>query len=79
VSACVNMYSEGGEQTPMDTLLLRPVEVGEQLRVSRAKAYELIASGQIPSIKVGGSTRVPADGLRDWINRQVSERAETGR
>jgi excisionase family DNA binding protein len=57
----------------VDTLLLRPVEVGEQLRVSRAKAYELIASGQIPSIKVGGSTRVPADALREWIEKKLSE------
>jgi excisionase family DNA binding protein len=59
----------------MDTLLLKPIEVGNQLRISRAKTYELIASGEIPSIKVGGTTRVPAVALQQWIDRQVSERA----
>jgi len=63
----------------MDTLLLRPIEVGEQLRVSRAKAYELIASGKIPSIKVGASLRVPAVALRAWIDRQVAEQAGVSR
>jgi excisionase family DNA binding protein len=64
----------------MDTLLLKPVEVAAELRISRAKAYELIAlnvhEGGIPSIKVGSSTRVPVAALQAWIERQLSERAE---
>jgi excisionase family DNA binding protein len=59
----------------MDTLLLKPIEVGTQLRISRAKTYELIASGEIPSIKVGSSTRVPAVALQAWIDRQIEARA----
>jgi excisionase family DNA binding protein len=59
----------------MDTLLLKPIEVGNQLRISRAKCYELIASGEIPSIKVGGTTRVPAVALQQWIDRQLGSRA----
>jgi len=63
----------------MDTLLLKPLEVAAELRISRAKAYELIAldaaDGGIPSIKVGSSTRVPADALRAWIDRQIKQRA----
>ena len=62
-----------------ETLLLKPQEAADQLRVSRAKTYELISSGQIPSIKVGSSLRVPADALREWIQRQVTERAEANR
>jgi excisionase family DNA binding protein len=38
------------------TFVLKPIEVAEQLRVSRAKAYELIASRKIPSIKAGAPT-----------------------
>jgi excisionase family DNA binding protein len=57
-----------------ETLLLKPQEAADQLRVSRAKTYELIASGAIPSIKVGGSVRVPADALREWIDRKLSEK-----
>jgi excisionase family DNA binding protein len=55
----------------MDTLCLKPTEVADQLRVSRAKAYELIASKEIPSIKVGGRARVTMDALREYLARQA--------
>jgi excisionase family DNA binding protein len=62
-----------------DRLLYRPGEVGEAIGVCRSKAYELIASGEIPSIRIGGCVRVPVDALRAWIVRQTAERAEAGR
>jgi excisionase family DNA binding protein len=55
------------------TLLLKPTEVAEQLRISRAKTYMLIASRDIPSVKVGCSVRVPSDALREWIARKAAE------
>ncbi|HXG69800.1 MAG TPA: helix-turn-helix domain-containing protein [Gemmatimonadaceae bacterium] len=57
-----------------ETLLLKPQEAADQLRVSRAKTYELISSGQIPSIRVGSSVRVPAGALREWISQQLADR-----
>lgn len=54
-------------------LLLRPAEVAEALGVGRSKAYELIASGMIPSITVDKSRRVPADALRKWVADQLEE------
>ena len=54
-------------------LLYRPVETAEAIGVSRSRVYELIAKGDIPSIKVGGVTRVPVDSLRDWVARQLAE------
>lgn len=59
-----------------DRLLYRPSEVGEAIGVCRSKAYELIASGEIPSIKIGGCVRVPLDKLREWIERKAAERTE---
>lgn len=59
-----------------DRLLLRPCEAGEAIGVSRSKAYELIAAGKIPSVKVGGCVRVPVDALKAWINGQLKERLE---
>ncbi len=56
-----------------DKLLYRPSEVGDAIGVGRSKAYELIASGEIPSIRIGGCVRVPVDALRAWIARQVAE------
>lgn len=58
-----------------ERILLRPSEVGEAIGVSRSKAYELIAAGKIPSVKVGNCVRVPVDGLKAWITAQVSEQA----
>jgi excisionase family DNA binding protein len=57
-------------------LLLRPAEASEMLGVSRAKCYELIASGQIPSVKLGGCVRVPLEEFKTWVRDQVKERAE---
>ncbi len=53
----------------MERLLLRPSEVAEALGVSRTKAYELIARGELPSVRVGHSLRVSADDLAAWIQR----------
>lgn len=62
----------------MDRLLLRPVEVAEQLGIGRSKAYELIASGEIPSVKIGATVRVPVDALRDWVAKQQSRCLRVG-
>ena len=47
----------------MDRLLLRPVEAAEAIGIGRSKVYELLASGDLPSIRVGGSVRVPVAAL----------------
>jgi excisionase family DNA binding protein len=60
----------------MDRLLLRPIEAAEAIGIGRSKIYELLASGDLPSIRVGGSVRVPIDALRAWIERRLAERAE---
>jgi len=62
----------------MDTnkLLLRPTEAADAMGVSRAKAYELISSGAIPSIRLGGSVRVPVEALRAWIANQLAASRE---
>jgi len=56
----------------MDKLLLRPAEAAELLSISRSKTYELIATGVLPSVRVGGSVRVPVVQLRAWIDRQMT-------
>ncbi|MBI2760050.1 MAG: helix-turn-helix domain-containing protein [Chloroflexi bacterium] len=57
----------------MDRLLLRPVEVGDVLGVSRAMAYKLVRDGVVPSIRIGRSVRVPADRLRAWVEARAAE------
>jgi excisionase family DNA binding protein len=60
----------------MEQMLLRPMEAAEAIGIGRSKIYELLASGELPSIRIGGSVRVPVDKLREWIDRKAAERAE---
>ena len=49
----------------MEKLLLKPAEVSELAGLGKSKTYELIATGEIPSVRIGRSVRVPADRLRE--------------
>lgn len=51
----------------MEKLLLRPIEVAHMTGICRSKIYEMLASGELPQIRLGKSVRVPADALREWI------------
>lgn len=57
----------------MERMLLRPVEVAELLGIGRSRAYELIGSGVIPSLRIGASVRVPHDSLKAWIEAQTDD------
>ena len=46
-----------------ERLFYRVSEVGDVLGCSKSKAYALVASGAIPSCKVGGLLRVPREAL----------------
>jgi excisionase family DNA binding protein len=62
----------------MDALLLKIPDVAAQLGISRAKVYELMGTGDLPSLKVGGCRRVRVTDLHDFID-QLSEMAEGNR
>ena len=55
----------------MEHLLLKPDQVAEALAIGKTKTYALIVEGRIPSLRIGGSVRVPLDLLRAWIAKQV--------
>jgi len=51
----------------MEPMLLRPMDVADLLGISKSKIYELLASGAIPSIRIGKSIRIPTEELRKWV------------
>ena len=55
-----------------EKLALRPTEAAEAIGVSRSRAYALIAKGELPSVRIGNSVRVPVDALRRWIESRTS-------
>lgn len=52
---------------PVPRLLLKMDETATAINCSRAKVYQLVMAGEIPSVLIGRSRRVPLDGLRQWI------------
>jgi len=54
-------------------LLLRVEEAARLLSVGRSKAYELIAAGELESVTIGRSRRVPLDALRAFVARLREE------
>ncbi len=62
----------------MERMLFKPEEAAEVLGISRARLYELLAAGVIPSIKVGASRRVPADALREWVASELAAQTAAG-
>ena len=52
-------------------LLLRAAEVAAALGCSRAKTYDLMASGVLPTVRFGRAVRVPARALEEWIGRHT--------
>lgn len=53
------------------SLLLTVSEAARLLRISRNLAYELIAQGALPHVRLGRVIRVPRHGLEQWIARQA--------
>jgi excisionase family DNA binding protein len=53
-----------------ERLLLRPAEAAELLSISRTRVYELLAGGELPSVRLGRAVRVPATELRRWVEER---------
>ncbi len=62
-----------------EKLLYKPSEAFELLGVGRSTGYALLASGALPSIRIGRrSVRIPADALKRWIENQLKANGPEG-
>lgn len=52
-------------------LLLTVPEAAKLLRISRGLAYELVARGRLPHIRLGRRILIPWHGLEEWITREA--------
>lgn len=52
-----------------DELLYRPERAASLIGVGRATLYELMASGEINSVKIGRSRRIPREALQEYVQR----------
>ena len=51
----------------LEPLQVDVIEAARLLRYSRAKIYEMLSSGELPSTRHGGSRRIPVTALRAWV------------
>src|SRR5215510_2614699 len=51
----------------VEKLLLRPHEAAEILGIGRSKIYALLATGDVPGVRVGRSLRIPVLALQRWV------------
>lgn len=58
-----------------EKLLYTGEEARRLLGIGHSKMWELLMMGEIPSIKVGKCRRIPADALREWVDRQLAEQS----
>lgn len=62
----------------VEKLLLKPEEAAEVLSIGRSKVYELIGTGELASVRVGASRRIPADALVEFVSRLQGLVADSG-
>jgi excisionase family DNA binding protein len=51
----------------MERLLLTPEDAADLLSIGRSKLYELIGDGQLASVRIGASRRVPMSALVEFV------------
>jgi excisionase family DNA binding protein len=56
-----------------DPWLLDSREVARLLGVGRTKAFQLMARGEVPVVRVDRCVRVPRQALSDWIKSRTQE------
>ena len=66
------------EDTKLSRLFYKPAEAAIVLARGKTKVYDALASGELRSIKVGGSRLIPADALVEYAERlqRVESRAQ---
>lgn len=47
-------------------------DTAQLLSVTPTTVYRLVSSGELPSMRIGTSIRIPADALSRWISEQAA-------
>jgi excisionase family DNA binding protein len=58
---------ESPQEGAPQRLLLRIPEAAETLGIGRTKIYELIATGELPTVRFGRAVRISVSTLQKWV------------
>lgn len=61
---------------PMSKLLVKPEEASELMGVSRSTIYELMRSGELDSVLIRSSRRIPVAAIERYIERLLNDANE---
>lgn len=53
--------------------VLTPKQVADYLQLGRDKTYQMLASGELPSVKLGRTYRIRKCALDDWLARGATK------
>jgi excisionase family DNA binding protein len=67
------MAEQNPPPIPIEPLLVRVEEAARILSLSRSTIYEMMDSGELPSVRRGAARRIPVAALHEWIARQVQQ------
>jgi excisionase family DNA binding protein len=63
----------------MEPLLIRAEEAAKLLGLGRSKVFQMIATGELPVIRMGRSVRVPKAELVRWIESRTARTSDQER
>jgi len=66
------------EVSEMVTLLLKPEQAFPELGISRAKGYQMLASGELPAVRLGRAVRIPREALEQWVRARTEGAQSSG-
>ena len=59
------------ESDPATPLLIDSREVARLLGLGRTKVFQMMLRGEVPTVRIGRSVRVPREGLVAWVAKQT--------
>lgn len=60
---------EANDRNGLGQLLLTAEQAATSLAICRTKVYELLRNGQLESIRIGASRRIPSSALAEFVER----------
>jgi excisionase family DNA binding protein len=61
-----------------EQLMVTVARAAAMTDVGRSTGYQLVATGEWPSVKVGRSIRVPVAALRAWLEQRMRATSRSG-
>ena len=63
----MSTYHSVAAYSSQERLLFSVVDAAQILSLSRSKVYELLSTGDIGSVRIGRSRRIPRSALDDYV------------